>query len=66
MNKSALSPSAKQPNEKQKSSSKISETNWERLTSMEDDEIQLTPEHPEADVKHMINGILRHGLQRNQ
>ena len=33
---------------------------------MEDDEIKLTLEHPEADVKHMVNGIVRYGLQRNQ
>ena len=33
---------------------------------MEDDEIQITPEHPEADVKHIINGIVRHGLPPNQ
>ena len=33
---------------------------------MEDDEIKLTPEHPEADVNHMVNGIVRNGLQRNQ
>ncbi|MEM9274192.1 MAG: hypothetical protein AAGA80_14685 [Cyanobacteria bacterium P01_F01_bin.143] len=66
MKKSASSPSAKQPNEKQQSSSKISETNWERLASMEDDEIKLTLEHPEADVNHMVNGVVRHGLQHNQ
>ncbi len=66
MKKFALSPSAKQPNEKQQSSSKISETNWERLASMEEEEIQFTPEHPEADIKHMSNDIVRHGLQPNQ
>jgi predicted SprT family Zn-dependent metalloprotease len=33
---------------------------------MEDHEIQLSPEHPEADVKHIIKGIVRHGLQHNE
>ena len=30
---------------------------------MKDKDIKLTPEHPEADVKHIVRGILRQGLK---
>ena len=30
---------------------------------MRDDEITITEEHPEAKVKHIVRGILRHGLR---
>ena len=30
---------------------------------MRDDEITITEEHPEAEVKHIVRGILRHGLR---
>ena len=30
---------------------------------MADAEIRITPEHPEADVRHIVRGIVRRGLQ---
>ncbi len=30
---------------------------------MTDKGIKLTPEHPEADVKHIVRRIVRHGLK---
>lgn len=30
---------------------------------MKDEDIQLTPEHPEADIKHIARGIARKGLK---
>ena len=30
---------------------------------MKDKDIKLTSEHPEADVKHIVRGILRQGLK---
>lgn len=30
---------------------------------MKDEEITLTPEHPEADVNHIVKGIVRKGLK---
>jgi len=45
------------------SSSKTSRTDWPRLKAMKDKDIKLTDEHPEADVKHIVRGILRQGLK---
>lgn len=30
---------------------------------MKDKDIKLAPEHPEADVKHIVRGIVRRGLK---
>jgi uncharacterized protein (DUF4415 family) len=30
---------------------------------MKDEDIKLTREHPEADVKHIVRGIVRRGLK---
>ena len=30
---------------------------------MTEEDIQLTPEHPEADVSHIVKGIARRGLK---
>jgi uncharacterized protein (DUF4415 family) len=30
---------------------------------MKDKAIAVTPEHPEASVKHIVRGIVRHGLK---
>jgi uncharacterized protein (DUF4415 family) len=43
--------------------SKISRTDWPRVKAMKDKDIKLTDEHPEADVKHIVRGILRQGLK---
>ena len=61
--KSESSPSAKQPNVKRKSSSGNSRTDWARLHAMTDADIELTAEHPEAGLKHIVHGIVRQGLK---
>jgi uncharacterized protein (DUF4415 family) len=48
---------------KRPSSSIRSRTNFRRLRSMRDEDILLTPEHPEADVKHIMRGVVRSGLK---
>jgi len=45
------------------SSSKTSRTDWPRVKAINDKDIKLTSEHPEADVKHIVRGILRQGLK---
>lgn len=39
-----------------------SKTDWVRLESG-DGNVKTTPEHPEADVKHIVRGIVRRGLK---
>ncbi len=46
-----------------KSSTKTSQTDWARLRALKDKEIHLSAEHPEADPKHIVRGIVRRGLQ---
>ena len=60
--KSASSRSAKPRARKPASTSKQSETDWKRLHSAADSKIKDT-EYPEADVKHIVRGIVRHGLK---
>jgi len=48
---------------KQRSSSTRSLTNYRRLRSMKEKDIHLTAEHPEADVKYIVRGIVRSGLK---
>jgi uncharacterized protein (DUF4415 family) len=48
---------------KRQSSSKKSRTNYRRLRAMKDKDILLTPDHPEASVKHIVHGIVRNGLK---
>ena len=45
------------------SSSRISRTDYARVKSMKDKDIKLTAEHPEADIKHIVRGIVRRGLK---
>lgn len=45
------------------SSSKTSRADWSRVKAMKDRDIKLTAEHPEADVKHIVRGIVRQGLK---
>ncbi len=45
------------------SSSKTSRTDWSRIKAMKDKDIKLTSEHPEANAKHIVRGILRRGLK---
>jgi uncharacterized protein (DUF4415 family) len=44
-----------------RSSSKISKTDWNRIRSMSDADIVFTPEHPEADPRHIVRGVVRRG-----
>jgi uncharacterized protein (DUF4415 family) len=48
---------------KKVSSSKASKTDWARLRSMKDRDIVITPEHPEAELRHIVKGIARRGLK---
>ena len=47
---------------KQTSTSLKSKTDWARLRSSEAKGLP-TEEHPEADVKHIVRGIVRRGLK---
>jgi uncharacterized protein (DUF4415 family) len=58
--KSASSRSAKQLVAKPKSISKKSGTDWRRLKSRRPG--IPTAEHPEADLKHIVRGVVRRGL----
>ena len=48
---------------KKRSSSKASKTDWKRVRATKDKEIKLSAEHPEADMQHIVRGIVRRGLQ---
>lgn len=48
---------------KKLSSSKVSKTDWRRVRAQSDKNIKLTVEHPEAEVKHIVRGIVRRGLK---
>src|SRR5437867_387869 len=61
--KSMSSHSVKPRAAKPKSSSTRSKTEWSRLRAMRDKDIKLAAEHPEADVKHIVRGIVRRGLE---
>lgn len=48
---------------KRKSSSPKSKTNFRRLRSMKGRDVVLGAEHPEANLKHLVGGIVRRGLK---
>ena len=48
---------------KKQSSSRISKTDWARVRAMKDRHIKTSSEHPEADLKHIVRGIVRQGLK---
>jgi uncharacterized protein (DUF4415 family) len=48
---------------KRKSSSTKSGTDWARLQSKRGGDAKVSSEHPEAEVKHIVRGIVRHGLK---
>lgn len=60
--KSASSRSAKRPNVKPTSTSVQSKTDWARLRSKAGT-AKLGAMHPEADVRHIVRGLVRRGLQ---
>ena len=48
---------------KKPSSLRASKTNWKRVRAMKDKDIVLSAEHPEAEMKHIVRGIVRRGLK---
>ena len=48
---------------KRRSSSAKSRTNCDRLQTLSGEDIHLTKEHPEADLQHIVHGIVRRGLK---
>ena len=46
-----------------RSSSKTSKTDLARIRAMKDRDIRRTSEHPEADTRHIVRGIVRRGLK---
>jgi uncharacterized protein (DUF4415 family) len=60
--KSASSPSAKQPIANRKSTSMKSKTDWARLESKQTTSY-VSEDHPEAEVRHIVRGIVRRGLK---
>lgn len=48
---------------KKQSSSRASKTNWKRVRTIKDKDIALSAEHPEAEMKHIVRGIVRRGLK---
>lgn len=48
---------------KKPSSSRASKTDWKRVRAMKQKDINLSAEHPEADMHHVVRGIVRRGLQ---
>jgi uncharacterized protein (DUF4415 family) len=43
--------------------SKTSKTDWRRIKAMKEKDIGLTADHPAAEVKHIVCGVARRGLQ---
>jgi uncharacterized protein (DUF4415 family) len=60
--KSASSLSAKQPAAKRRSTAMESQTDWARLESKKAT-AKASEDHPEADARHIVRGIVRRGLQ---
>jgi len=48
---------------KSRSSSRTSETNLAKLRALPVERVKLTAGHPEADVRHIVRGIVRRGLK---
>jgi uncharacterized protein (DUF4415 family) len=43
--------------------SKTSKTDLERVKKLTDNDIKISREHPEAQIKHIVQGIVRKGLK---
>lgn len=43
--------------------SKTSKTDLERVNKLTDNDIKISREHPEAQIKHIVQGIVRKGLK---
>lgn len=48
---------------KKLSYSKVSKTDWARIRRLRSEQVKCTSEHPEADVSHVVRGIVRRGLR---
>jgi hypothetical protein len=48
---------------KRSSLSKKSKTDWQRLYTRDDQNIELSADHPEGDVEHLHRPKVRQGLQ---
>ena len=48
---------------KKPSSSRTSRTDWPRLQGMKDRQVKVSADHPEAELKHIVRGIVRQGLK---
>jgi hypothetical protein len=48
---------------KKRSPSRASKTDWKRVRALKDEDIKFPAEHPELDVRHVVRGIVRHGLK---
>jgi len=48
---------------KNSSSSKVSKTDRPRVRALKDNAVKTSAEHPEANVKHIVRGIVRQGLK---
>jgi uncharacterized protein (DUF4415 family) len=48
---------------KKQSFSKASKTDWARVRAMKDKDILVTAEHPEAELRHIMRGVVRRGLR---
>jgi uncharacterized protein (DUF4415 family) len=48
---------------KKPSSSRTSRTDLSKVRALKNRQIKISAEHPEADVKHIVRGIVRQGLK---
>jgi uncharacterized protein (DUF4415 family) len=48
---------------KKPSSSRTSKTDLPKVRALKDCQIKVSAEHPEADVRHIVRGIVRQGLK---
>lgn len=55
--------SVEPPEMKKRSSSTASKTDWKRVRAMKDKDIKVSAEHPEAEMRHIVRGIARRGLE---
>ena len=55
--------SERPPKMKKSSSSKTSKSDWRRVRAQTDQDVKLTTEHSEANVKRIVRGIARRGLK---
>src|SRR5207244_8028039 len=57
------SPCERRRNVSVKSTLSVSRTNWVRVNALRDRDIKTGRDHPEADPRHIVRGIVRRGLK---